>query len=140
MYNGETSPIKLIQSKNSKWKELLKDFNKSIEQKWKGIYFYRPYSNESDSVGNYYVNIQPLKSEFGFSGNRSFQLSINLREKKDTLLIFDSKTEKQVGMIYKSERQFWAISELIIDQRNKSRKNKIKPYPLKYANSADEIE
>jgi hypothetical protein len=138
--NGETSPVKLLQNKSSKWKELLKDSNKNIYKKWKGIYFYRPYSNDSDSIGNYYINIQPLESEFGFSGNRSFQLSINLQERKDTLLIFDSKTARQVGKIYKDKNQFWGISELIIDQKNKGSKNKTIAYPLKYADSADEIE
>lgn len=128
--------------KGGKWSSLFnsiktKNINSDTETKWQGIYYYHPYVN-TDSLGNYYINIKANDSEFGFSGAKSFIKKLNVDQKFDTLFVYDKVSSSLLGKILKKNNQFWIISSYF--KKRKKEDINLKMLPLNYAKSSDNIE
>ena len=133
------SPLQFaIENKNNKLIELLISHgasSKNSNTNWQGVYYYNPYKSP-DSIGNYYVDITPTLSDFGFSGANSFSFKIKTEEKNNSLYLYNNTDSKQIGKIFKKDNQFWIESNLIKEKEGSSQNT----FPLKYAQSADDLD
>lgn len=129
--------------KGGEWISLFKNYKTNneelnTEKKWKGIYYYRPY-DDNDSLGNYYINIEPRNSEFGFSGTKPFTIKLHIKYKNDTMFLFDKENSALVGKLLKKNKQFYLQSSRLIDFK-KAQKEPGSYFPLQFAKSSDDVE
>lgn len=113
--------------------DIIKKSRDNLVSRWQGIYYNEPYI---DSIGSYYVTINPQYLNFGFSGSNEFEYKINLIEdNKDSLLLYNREDSRLLGTLIKKDNKFWIKSSLI----DKGFNNQNGLFQLKYAKSANDV-
>jgi len=88
-----------------------------MTEDWYDIFYFSPFSPDSELIGNYYIQIDKEKeSKFATSFSSQdikFDYKISVRRDRDTLYILDRNIPELLGRIVKTGNDYYIDSELI---------------------------
>ncbi|MEP6803043.1 MAG: hypothetical protein ABI892_00865 [Flavobacterium sp.] len=120
--SGKVTLLKNYIPKNN---QTQKDILAKIDlTKWEGIYWLRPFEENSEKKGNYFIDFFKENKDFGLSDENGFNYKISAREIDNKLYIYDEKEftedisqDKAKAVITKIGNEYYIESKLIKIER-----------------------